>query len=245
MMAKFFRAMSIIVTAAVMTGCATSNPHDPLEGFNRAMFEFNDTVDKAALKPAAQAYQKVLPNFVQTGVGNFFGNLGDVWTALNNFLQGKIEAGAQDVVRVTANSTLGVLGLFDIASDSGVPKHQEDFGQTLGYWGVPPGPFVMLPFFGPSTIRDTAALPVDAYGNPWNHKDPVRWRNVGAGVRVIDSRAALLEASNLLEGAALDRYQFMRDAYLQRRLNQVYDGDPPASKNSDDTEDNGATSSKD
>jgi phospholipid-binding lipoprotein MlaA len=229
---------AIAITVA-MTGCATSNPHDPLEGFNRAMFEFNDTLDQAALKPAAKAYKNVLPSFVQAGVGNFFGNLGDVWTAVNNFLQGKIEAGALDVVRVTANSTLGVLGLFDIASDSGVPKHREDFGQTLGYWGVPSGPYVVLPFFGASTVRDTAALPVDIYGNPWTYKEPTRWRNVGSAVRVVDTRAALLDASNLLEDAALDRYQFVRDAYMQRRLNQVYDGDPPPTENRDGKEDNG------
>lgn len=239
MMKKTSRAFCAIAMAAAMVGCASTNPQDPLEGFNRTMFEFNDTVDKAALKPAAEAYRKVLPSFVQTGIGNFFGNLGDVWTAVNNFLQGKIEAGALDVVRVTANSTLGVLGLFDIASDSGVPKHQEDFGQTLGRWGVPSGPFVVLPFFGPSTVRDTTALPADLYGNLWNHVESIPWRNGGTVVRVIDGRAALLDASNLLEDAALDRYQFVRDAYMQRRQSQVYDGDPPAFEKSEDREDSG------
>lgn len=222
------RSVAAIALALAMTGCAsTGNSQDPLEGFNRAMFTFNDTLDRAALKPVAKAYQTVLPDFVQTGVGNFFGNLGDVWTAVNNFLQGKVEAGAQDVVRVIANSTLGVLGLFDIASDSGVPKHKEDFGQTLGVWGVPSGPYVVLPFLGASTVRDTAALPADLYGDVWSYKDPVHWRNTGSVVRLVDRRAALLDASNLLEDAALDRYQFVRDAYMQRRLNQVYDGDPP------------------
>lgn len=239
MMKSIYRPLCAIVVAAVMTGCATTNSQDPFEGFNRTMFEFNDTVDKAALKPTAKAYQAVVPSFVQTGVGNFFGNLGDVWTAVNNFLQGKIEDGALDVVRVTANSTLGVLGLFDIASDSGVPKHKEDFGQTLGSWGVPSGPFLVLPFFGPSTVRDTVALPADIYGNPWTYKHPLRWRNVGTGVRIIDGRAALLDASNLLEDAALDPYQFVRDAYLQRRRSQVYDGNPPALPNYDEQEENG------
>lgn len=239
MMKKISRGLCAVAIAAAVTGCASTNPQDPLEGFNRAMFEFNDTVDKAALKPAAKAYQTVTPSFIQTGIGNFFGNLGDVWTAVNNFLQGKIEDGAHDVVRVIANSTLGVLGLFDIASDSGVPKHHEDFGQTLGHWGVPSGPFVVLPFFGPSTVRDTAALPADLYGNPWNHKEPVRWRNTGTVVRVIDGRAALLDASNLLEDAALDRYQFVRDAYMQRRQSQVYDGEPPTVDNNDEKEDKG------
>ncbi|QAU35834.1 VacJ family lipoprotein [Janthinobacterium sp. 17J80-10] len=226
------RSIAAIALVFAVTGCASpGNAHDPLEGFNRAMFDFNDTLDRAALKPAAQAYQAVLPDFVQAGVGNFFGNLGDVWTAVNNFLQGKIEAGAQDVVRVVANSTLGVLGLFDIASDSGVPKHKEDFGQTLGVWGVPAGPYVVLPFLGASTVRDTVALPADIYGDIWTYKDPVHWRNTGSVVRLVDRRAALLDASNLLEDAALDRYQFVRDAYMQRRLNQVYDGDPPDNGN--------------
>lgn len=228
-MKKLIRSIAAIALAVALTGCAsTSNSQDPLEGFNRAMFDFNDTLDRAALQPVAKAYQAVLPNFVQTGVGNFFGNLGDVWTAVNNFLQGKVEAGAQDVVRVVANSTLGVLGLFDIASDSGVPKHKEDFGQTLGAWGVSSGPYVVLPFLGASTVRDTAALPADLYGDIWSYKDPVRWRNAGSVVRLVDRRAALLDASNLLEDAALDRYQFVRDAYMQRRLSQVHDGDPPA-----------------
>ncbi len=227
MIIRFSRAAAAIAVAFAATGCASTNPHDPFEGFNRAMFEFNDTIDKAALKPAANAYQTVVPSFVQTGVGNFFGNLGEVWNAVNNFLQGKIEAGGHDVVRFVANSTLGVLGVFDIASDAGVPKHNEDFGQTLGVWGVPSGPYVVLPFFGASTVRDTVALPADIYGDIWTYKEPLRWRNTGAVVRVIDRRAALLEASNLLEDAALDRYQFVRDAYMQRRQNQVYDGDPP------------------
>lgn len=240
MMKTMFRPLFAILVAVLMTGCATTNPQDPFEGFNRTMFEFNDKVDKAALKPTAKAYQAVVPSFVQTGVGNFFGNLGDVWTAVNNFLQGKFEDGALDVVRVTANSTLGVLGLFDIASDSGIPKHREDFGQTLGSWGVPSGPFLVLPFFGPSTVRDAAALPADIYGNPWTYKQPLRWRNTGTVVRIIDGRAALLEASNLLEDAALDPYQFVRDAYLQRRRNQVYDGNPPPLPNTDEQEENGA-----
>ncbi|RJG02324.1 VacJ family lipoprotein [Noviherbaspirillum sedimenti] len=230
MMNRYSHRVSAVAVAIALTGCASS-PHDPLEGFNRAMFTFNDTLDKAALTPAAKAYQAALPSFVQTGIGNFFGNLGDVWTGVNNFLQGKIEAGAQDVVRVTANSTLGVLGLFDIASDAGVPKHSEDFGQTLGSWGVPSGPYVVLPFFGASTVRDTAALPLDIYGDPWTYKEPLRWRNTGTVLRLVDRRASLLDASNLLEDAALDRYQFVRDAYMQRRLSQVYDGDPPANGN--------------
>ncbi|RBA24885.1 MlaA family lipoprotein [Herminiimonas fonticola] len=217
----------LFASAVFLSGCATtngSNADDPLEGFNRAMFEFNDGLDRVALKPAATAYQEVLPSFVQTGVNNFFGNIGDVWTMVNNFLQGKVEHGLSDVMRVTFNSTIGLGGLLDIASEAGIPKHKEDFGQTLGKWGVGSGPYVVLPLFGPSTVRDTAALPVDIYGDLWTYTTPVDVRNVGAVVRVIDQRATALNATNLLEDIALDRYTFIRGAYLQRRQNQVNDG---------------------
>jgi phospholipid-binding lipoprotein MlaA len=210
----------------VLAGCATPNdPRDPLEKFNRATFAFNDTVDRVALKPAATAYKNVLPSFVQTGVSNFFGNLSDAWSAVNNLLQGKGEAGMTDFTRFTLNSTFGIVGLLDIASEAGLQKHNEDFGQTLGVWGVPSGPYLMLPLLGPSTIRDTAALPADMWADPWSHKTPVNWRNVGIGVRAVDQRASVLEASNLFEEAALDRYEFIRDGYLQRRESRVFDGE--------------------
>jgi phospholipid-binding lipoprotein MlaA len=211
---------------AVLAGCATpSNPQDPLEKFNRATFAFNDTVDRVALKPAATAYQNVLPGFVQTGVSNFFGNLSDAWSSVNNLLQGKGEEGMSDFTRFALNSTFGIAGILDIASEAGLQKHNEDFGQTLGVWGVPSGPYLMLPLLGPSTIRDTAALPADMWADPWSHKRPVNWRNVGMGVRAIDQRASVLEASNLFEEAALDRYEFIRDGYLQRRASRVFDGE--------------------
>ena len=215
-----------LAIAASVSACATgTNPRDPLEGYNRAMFKFNDTVDQAALKPVATAYKKVTPSFVQTGVGNFFGNLSDVWSAVNNLLQGKGEAGLQDVVRVSMNSTFGILGLIDIASQAGIPKHNEDFGQTLGWYGVKPGPYVMLPLLGPSTVRDTVALPLDMTGDPWRYKDPVNVRNIGTVTRIVDKRAALLDATNLMEAAALDRYEFIRDGFLQARESKVFDGD--------------------
>lgn len=215
-----------LAIAASVSACATgTNPRDPLEGYNRAMFKFNDTVDQAALKPVATAYKKVTPSFVQTGVGNFFGNLSDVWSAVNNLLQGKGEAGLQDVVRVSMNSTFGIFGLIDIASQAGIPKHNEDFGQTLGWYGIQPGPYVMLPLLGPSTVRDTVALPLDMTGDPWRYKDPVSVRNIGTVTRVIDKRAALLDATNLMEAAALDRYEFIRDGFLQARESKVFDGD--------------------
>lgn len=213
-----------------LAGCATTgNPKDPFEPYNRAMFTFNDKLDKVALKPAAEAYTKVLPSFVRTGVGNFFGNLGDVWTTANNFMQGKPADGASDVMRVAVNTFFGLGGVLDIASEAGLPKHKEDFGQTLGKWGVKSGPYVVLPVLGSSTLRDTVAVPLDIYADPWQHKVPVRWRNTGTVVRLVDQRAAVLGAVTLLEEAALDKYVFVRDAYLQRRESMVRDGETNSS----------------
>jgi phospholipid-binding lipoprotein MlaA len=230
---------AIAALAFAMGACATpANPRDPYEKFNRAMFTFNDTIDQAALKPAATAYKRVLPTFVQTGVGNFFGNLSDAWSAVNNLLQGKGQAGMSDVTRFALNSTLGIAGLLDIASEAGLHKHNEDFGQTLGTWGVPSGPYLMLPLLGPSTVRDTAALPLDFKADPWAYKKPVRWRNVGTAVRAVDQRATVLDASNLMEEAALDRYEFIRDSFLQRRASLIDDGDGPSKKKTSKADDN-------
>lgn len=216
---------ALLGTVLALSGCATSsNPKDPLENYNRAMFSFNDKLDQVALKPAATAYRDVLPSFVQTGIGNFFGNIGDVWTAVNNLLQGKLENGMTDIMRVAVNSTMGFLGVLDIGTEAGLPKHREDFGQTLGVWGMKSGPYVVLPVFGSSTVRDTAAFPVDFSADLWGYKDPVYVRNIGTGVRLIDQRAALLGASSLIEDAALDKYAFTRDAYLQRRQSLIQDG---------------------
>lgn len=221
-------SVKLAALAAVFTllgGCASSNPKDPLEKFNRPVFAFNDAIDRHALKPAATAYKKVLPSFVQTGVNNFFGNLADVWSSANNLMQGKGEAGMSDFARVMINTSFGLGGLFDVASEAGIQKHNEDFGQTLGYWGVPSGAYVMLPLLGPSTVRDTAALPLDMAADPWNQYNNVGYRNAGIVTRVIDQRAVLLDASNLMEEAALDRYAFIRDGYLQRRQSKVFDGE--------------------
>jgi phospholipid-binding lipoprotein MlaA len=241
-MSKLRTIALTVAASAVLAGCATGpNPADPYEGYNRAMFNLNDKVDTYALKPVATVYKNVTPNFVQTGVGNFFANLADVWTAANNLMQGKFGDGMSDVMRVGINTTFGLLGVLDVASEAGLQKHKEDFGQTLGYYGMPSGPYFVLPLLGPSTVRDAVVLPVDIAADPWQYKDPVHVRNTGTVLRVVDQRAALLDASTLLEDAALDRYEFIRDGYLQRRQHQVYDGeDGPRGKSEKPAQDDAA-----
>lgn len=199
---------------------------DPFEPFNRTMYRFNDGVDRAVLKPVATTYRDVLPSFVRTGVGNFFSNVGDVWNLANNVLQLKLQASAETFMRLNVNTVFGLGGLLDIASEAGISRHSEDFGQTLGYWGVPAGPYVVLPLFGPSTVRDTAALPVDRWGNPLGEVGDIPVRNSLTVLGLVDTRARLLGVSQLLEQAALDPYSFMRDSHLQRRAIEVRDGAP-------------------
>jgi phospholipid-binding lipoprotein MlaA len=233
--ATLFRTILLLAFASLMTGCATAekNPQDRFESYNRAVFDFNDRVDAAVMKPVAVTYAKVTPEFVQIGVGNFFGNINDVPTALNNFLQARPANGASDVVRVLVNSTIGIAGVFDVAKSMGLPKHDQDFGQTLGRWGVPSGPYLVLPLIGPTTTRDGAAMLVDFETDPWGYVYPVRLRNTGIAIRLIDHRAYMLDTSTLIEDAALDRYEFVRDSYLQKRENKIYKGeqhDPPDDK---------------
>jgi phospholipid-binding lipoprotein MlaA len=213
-----------LAAAAVLSACAsTSNPRDPLEGYNRAMFRFNESVDRAVLKPVASTYRKIAPDFVQTGISNFFGNLSDLWSSLNNFAQIKGKDGFKDLTRFAVNSTLGLAGVLDLATPAGLSRHHEDLGQTLGYWGVPAGPYLVLPLLGPSTVRDAVALPGDLWGDPLVHVNDIAWRNTGIALRSVDQRAGLLGFSSLLDDAALDRYQFVRDGYLQRRNSLVLD----------------------
>jgi phospholipid-binding lipoprotein MlaA len=221
----------IVLFASLLGGCATAgNPRDPFEPLNRGIYQFNETVDKAIVKPTAQAYRAVIPQFVRSSVSNFFSNINDVVVALNNLLQGKFTAAYTDLGRIAINSTIGVLGLFDVATDAGIDKHEEDFGQTLGYWGIGDGPFLMLPLFGPSTVRDSVGRYVDYHADPVTYVDPSRNRNQLWATRAVNRRAELLDASTVLQTAALDPYEFVRDAYLQRRRNLIYDGSPPPDK---------------
>jgi phospholipid-binding lipoprotein MlaA len=210
--------------ATTMPPDAGRNPADPWERYNRNMFAFNDAVDRAVLKPIAQGYETIVPQPVRTCVSNFFANIEDVPIALNNLLQGKPVDTISDLSRVLVNTTLGIGGCFDIAGKMGIPKHEEDFGQTLGRWGSASGPYFVIPLWGPSTVRDTFGRVVDAYTNPTNYLQEPRDRNSLFVADTIDFRANLLPAERALEGLGLDRYSAIRDVYLQRRRNLVADG---------------------
>lgn len=220
----------LVLFVLMLSGCATgpnANPRDPLEPFNRGMYQINDAVDRAVVKPVATVYRDVLPSPVRTGVTNFFANLQDAWSFVNNALQLKGEAAGNSLVRFGVNTFLGLGGILDIASEMQIERHSEDFGQTLGHWGVGAGPYVILPLLGPSTLRDMLASPVDAYGNFVAGIDDEPMRNTLTAVNLLNRRSRLLEASKILDQVALDPYTFTRDAFLQRRQNAVYDGYPP------------------
>jgi phospholipid-binding lipoprotein MlaA len=222
------RLCSCILLLALMSGCATGpNPRDPYEALNRKIYQFNEGVDKAVLKPAAQVYRTVVPDFLRLGISNFFSNIDDIFIALNNVLQGKFAIAYSDLGRIAINSTLGLGGLFDIASDAGIDKHEEDFGQTLGVWGVRDGPYIMLPFLGPSSGRDTVGRGVDFFLDPIALVNPASTRYLLWSTRIVSDRAEGLEAGNILQRAALDKYEFLREAYLQRRRSLIFDGTPP------------------
>jgi len=208
---------------AALGGCATgpnATPSDPLEPLNRATWRFNDSLDRAIAQPVARGYNRVVPRPIRTGIGNFFANLGDVPVMFNDFAQLRLSDGMQDLLRVAVNSTLGLLGFLDIATPAGIPKHDQDFGLTLAHYGVPSGPYLVLPLFGPSSFRDAAGFGADQVVSPINQMDPA-WRNSMWGTEFVSTRARYLNATNLLEQAALDKYLFVRDAYLARRQSKV------------------------
>lgn len=237
------RLLLLAIFGMALVGCASipagqlKSKNDPFEPMNRAVFTFNEALDDYVMTPVAKVYRFILPEFVRERISNIFSNIGDIYTSVNNLLQGKPKEAADDLVRVFVNTTLGLGGMFDVATAGGMEKRKEDFGQTLGVWGVNPGPYLVLPFFGASNIRDTAGFFVDFKTDILFQQIPdVAVRNTVTGVRIVDMRAKYLDSSNLLEEAAIDKYTFVRDAYFQRRQNLVYDGNPPETKEDDESE---------
>ena len=225
-----WKALALGLAMAVSgMAAAQEEVRDPLEGFNRAMFAVNEGVDFMVMKPVAQGYDAVVPLPVKAGVGDFFGNIADIRNTLNNALQGKFSDAANDFGRLLINSTIGIFGLFDVASELGLEKHDEDFGQTLAVWGWDESTFLFWPVVGPKTVRDTGGLVVDIYTDPtwYTFNKDVATRNSLVALRYIDVRASLLPSDKVVEEAAFDKYTFVRNAYLQRRRNQIFDGSPP------------------
>jgi phospholipid-binding lipoprotein MlaA len=227
----------------VLAGCATgpnANPADPLEPFNRGVAGFNEGVDNALIKPVATAYRNVTPSPVRTGVNNFFNNLEDMWSTANAIFQLRPQAAVENTMRVAVNTVFGLGGLLDIASEAGMERHQEDFGKTLGRWGAGSGPYVVLPFFGPSTLRDTIAFPVDNYGSVVGNINDIPARNSLTVLNLVDTRSNFLRAGALVDEAALDKYSFVRDAHLQRRAAGIYGYKRPDDERQKDTRPAGA-----
>ena len=224
------RSLALILLTLSQAGCATAaagrNPADPIEPVNRSFYKFNDAVDRAALKPVARVYRDHTPKWLQTGVGHFYTNLSYPWTIANQLLQGKVLAAGQDTLRFAINTTLGWGGVLDVASGANLPQHDEDFGQTLGWWGVPPGPYLMLPLLGPSTLRDLPSMVGERFLEPFYWYDSGNERWFSLALSLVDKRAELLPLDAGLE-RVYDKYGVIRDAYLQRRQFKVYDGNPP------------------
>lgn len=224
------RFLGVLILPAFMAGCATgptAQARDPIEPFNRSMFQFNEAFDESIFKPVATAYRDVLPVPIRHGVSNFFGNLTDAWSFVNNVLQFKPQGAVDSLFRVSVNTVFGLGGLLDIATEAGIERHPEDLGQTLGRWGVPSGPYLVLPILGPSTVRDALALELDTTSTLIYGIDHVPTRNSAVLLQAVDTRAALLRAGDLLDQAALDKYSFTRDVYLRKRRNDIFDGNPP------------------
>lgn len=224
-----------LLALLALTGCASNNPNDPFESYNRAAYRFNDALDRAVIKPVAKGYKEVTPKPAQNMIHNFFSNLDDVVVTVNDLLQFKFAQAAADGTRVVINSTFGVFGLINVADR--LEKHNEDFGQTLGYWGVSSGPYLVIPVLGPSSVRDGVGLYVDtSYVGVIGTMDDVAARNQTYIVQGVDQRAHLLDMEKVLDESMLDRYAFIRDAYMMRRQSLVYDGNPPKQKFEDDDE---------
>lgn len=228
---KKIKTIALVVVMSGLTGCATANK-DPLEGINRGIYKFNDVADRYAMQPVAKAYKAVAPSPVRTGISNFFSNLGTLTTVVNDLLQLKFSQAFSDAGRFVINTTFGLAGFIDVASKDNIPRHSEDFGQTLGFWGVGSGPYLVLPILGPSSVRDAGGLVVDV-----STSDPITYlHNIGQvrtynqvrAVQLLDRRTQLLDATDLVDNASIDPYAFMRDAYLQRRASMVQDGLVPA-----------------
>lgn len=230
-----------MLTSALLSGCATvqgtSEDRDPLEGVNRSIYSFNEKVDNVILEPVATGYVNVVPQPIRTGVSNFFANLAYPVVVVNDVLQGKFSQSVSDSWRFIVNSTVGVAGIFDVATHLDMPAHNEDFGQTLGKWGVGEGVYIVLPLLGPSTLRDTTGLVVDFNADLLNYVDDSGARFGLRAVKAIDTRARFLRAGRILDQAALDPYTFTREAYRQRRINAIYDGNPPPENFSDEFDD--------
>jgi phospholipid-binding lipoprotein MlaA len=225
-----FRVGAAALLLVTLTGCTTlpdAHPRDPLEPFNRGVYGFNDAVDRALFKPVATLYRDVTPVVIRNGVSNFFGNLEDAWSSINSLLQAKPQAAGSNFMRFSVNTLMGLGGVLDVAGSMRIERQREDFGQTLGWWGVPSGPYLVLPFLGPSTLRDTAAMPVDSRGDYFTYMNHIPTRNQVKVLDFVDTRTGLLSVSSALDEVALDRYSFTRDAFLQRRANAVFDGNPP------------------
>jgi phospholipid-binding lipoprotein MlaA len=225
------KGVVLLVATIALVGCASipagvePSPHDPWESFNRSVFEFNEGLDAYLLKPVVAGYRFILPEFVRQGIYNFFSNYSDIYTALFNLLQGRLDYAFNDLMRVAVNTTMGLGGLLDLATPGGLEKHKEDWGQTLGVWGVPAGPYVVLPFFGPSNVRDAFGTVADLESDYlFRFLPDVALRNSVTGLRVVNARNTYYEAGDLLDGAAIDKYSFMRDAYIQRREYQINEG---------------------
>jgi phospholipid-binding lipoprotein MlaA len=237
------RAAAVLLGAALLAGCATlggdrprsaGDKLDPWQNWNRKVFAFNQALDKNVLVPVATGYRKVVPSFVRAAITNFFNNFADGWSAVNLFLQGQVEAGLHDTMRFATNTTFGIGGLVDIASDIGFEHHYEDLGQTLGKWGVHTGPYIVWPVLGPSTVRESVALPFDRMATPAVVFQDAASQGSISLLQLINTRAQFLDASRIIETIALDEYTFVRDAYLARRRSLVHDGDPPPDDEDDD-----------